>query len=790
MLDPSTTESRSHTRLLTVLVAFAMLMLAGLVLGRLSAYGIWDPWELSVADAARKLGEAKTGSAPSQLFSLKLIASAFSAVATREWAGRLPIAIAGIATLLCGFLWALRFAGTRAATLSVLVLGTTPLFLLHSRQMLGGTPTFLASTLVMLGASGACLTTARKGHGAGTRGVFLAIMLGGAFMGLYSGGAMLTIVPALGAVTLTFLFLHGTGEDLPGAHRIMGWLSVALGVIVTAIVARTVWQHAAEPSVWIGGAPLDDAPPTFERVIEHLFHGFAPWSAVVPVALGSLLTIDDPRSERSAIKLAVVLWAVLGYAAQTLFLSSYGLAPFPAPVALAVAVGIWLDDVSRTKRSYWPETLIVLLLVGLLIRDFALYPVSPLGSLELSAVKLPEAFNPKKAWSAVLGAFALGVGLFAIATPDRDRLDLKAPYHLVRTAWQKSLSHKLWLVALALALVGMLVFGGVAVLAAERAHLTTIARRVGLGMGGFVIAAPIAVAGGQMAYHLCRFLAPVRVAPMVVGALIVGAYTSQWFLPQVSEQFSPRGVFDAYNKLGQPNEPLAQHRVEGRAAAYYARGDVKEIAARAELLDFLAAGGRRWAAFPSEDLADVDVAFRKRTQRHLFVASEPTARVTLAASLPVAGATDHNPLTRFVMSTPPKVQYPVNGVFEDRVELVGYNLELPGKDHVGAGQTFHVSWIWRVLKPNLGTYKIFVHLDGPDQRLNGDHEPVDGRYPVRLWDLGDVIVDRQELSVPATYPSGVYTLYVGFYRGESRLKVAQGPKDEANRLRAGTVRIR
>jgi len=790
MLDPSTTESgaRGPTRLSLSLAALAMLVLASLVFVRLSAYGIWDPWELSVADAARKLGETKGDGQPAHLFVLKLISGAFSAVGTREWAGRLPIALSGILTLLFGFLWALRFANARAATLSVLVLGTTPLFLLHSRQMLGGTPTFLAATLVMLGASGACLTGARKGHGTTTRSVFLLIMLVGAGMGLFSGGALLTSLPALGAVALTFLFLHGLGEDLEPSQRTVGLLCVALGLSLTAIVAHAVWQHAAEASVWIGGAPLDDAPPTFERVIEHVFHGFAPWSALLPVALGSLLTIDDVRSERSALKLSIMLWAILSYAAQTLFLSSYGSAPFPAPVALAVAVGLWLDDVSRTKRTYWPETLISLLLVGLLIRDFALYPASPLGSLELSAVKLPDTFNPKKAWIAVLSAFALGLGLFAIATPDRSRLELKAPYRGLRTAWQKSPSHKLWLVVLALSAVGMLVYGAVAALGVVR--VSTIARRVGMGLGGFVIIAPIAIAVGQLVYHLSRFLAPLRVAPMIVGAFAVGAYTSQWFLPQVSEQFSPRGVFDAYNKLGQPSEPLAQHRVEGRAAAYYARGEVKEIAARSELIDFLVGDGRRWAAFPMEDLADIDVSFRKRTQRHLFIASEPSARVALAASTPVTGATNHNPLARFVMNTAPKVQYPVDGRFEDRVELVGYNLILPGKDHVGAGQTFTVEWVWRVLKANLGTYKVFVHLDGPEQRLNGDHEPVDGRYPVRLWDLGDVIVDRQELSVPATYPSGVYTLYVGFYRGESRLKVAQGPKDEANRLRAGTVRIR
>jgi hypothetical protein len=75
-------------------------------------------------------------------------------------------------------------------------------------------------------------------------------------------------------------------------------------------------------------------------------------------------------------------------------------------------------------------------------------------------------------------------------------------------------------------------------------------------------------------------------------------------------------------------------------------------------------------------------------------------------------------------------------------------------------------------------------------RIHGDHDPVDGHYPVRMWDVGDVIVDRQRLEVPASYPGGDYTIYMGFYSGDTRLIVKDGPKDDANRVRAGVLRIR
>jgi hypothetical protein len=83
-----------------------------------------------------------------------------------------------------------------------------------------------------------------------------------------------------------------------------------------------------------------------------------------------------------------------------------------------------------------------------------------------------------------------------------------------------------------------------------------------------------------------------------------------------------------------------------------------------------------------------------------------------------------------------------------------------------------------------------VHIDAHGLRLNGDHVPVDGRYPTELWEKGDVIVDRQELTVPANYRIGDYVMYVGLFSGSKRLEVKSGPEDGANRVNAGTLRVR
>jgi len=67
---------------------------------------------------------------------------------------------------------------------------------------------------------------------------------------------------------------------------------------------------------------------------------------------------------------------------------------------------------------------------------------------------------------------------------------------------------------------------------------------------------------------------------------------------------------------------------------------------------------------------------------------------------------------------------------------------------------------------------------------------VNGRYPTQLWETGDVILDTQELTVPANYPVGDYAMYVGFFSGSKRLDVKSGPDDGDDRVNAGVLRVR
>jgi hypothetical protein len=92
-----------------------------------------------------------------------------------------------------------------------------------------------------------------------------------------------------------------------------------------------------------------------------------------------------------------------------------------------------------------------------------------------------------------------------------------------------------------------------------------------------------------------------------------------------------------------------------------------------------------------------------------------------------------------------------------------------------------------------GDWKIFIHFDGPGHRFHGDHDPLGGKFKTRFWSAGTYITDPYV--VPANHtsrigtPVGRYNVWMGFFRGESRMTVLQGPKDNTNRLRLGVIQV-
>ena len=294
-----------------------------------------------------------------------------------------------------------------------------------------------------------------------------------------------------------------------------------------------------------------------------------------------------------------------------------------------------------------------------------------------------------------------------------------------------------------------------------------------------------------------------RVLPICVGGLVFGAYFALGFMPELSRHLSPRDVFETYNTLRGPDEVLGEFQAGGRAGGYYTDGEVRTLESLDRVVSFLTEAGdtRVWAVFPADQLVEVNQRYRTQTQEHLFVADARNARMLLATNQPIEGRDNENVIARSVLRELPRPpQHPMNVSFGGKVELIGYDLELPAGESVGPSQSFAVTWYWRALQPNIGGYKIFLHIDGHGKRLNGDHDPVEERYPVSRWQAGDIVLDRQELDVGADYPPGNYTMWIGFYAGSSRLPLTELSactvnqrercKDTANRLNAGQLVVR
>ena len=129
---------------------------------------------------------------------------------------------------------------------------------------------------------------------------------------------------------------------------------------------------------------------------------------------------------------------------------------------------------------------------------------------------------------------------------------------------------------------------------------------------------------------------------------------------------------------------------------------------------------------------------------------------------------------------------PLDADLGDGVRLLG--VDLPAE--LKAGGEAPVTWYFEARDRVDGEWRVFVHVEGPG-RFQGDHEPVDGAYPVARWQKGQLIADRQSLKVPPATRPGEYVVYAGLWSPKTRqnMPVAGAKNDGKNRVRVGTVKV-
>jgi 4-amino-4-deoxy-L-arabinose transferase-like glycosyltransferase len=404
----------------------------------LSKSGLWDPYELNVADLSRRIalnlyhasGLALEG-ADSSLPHLNdlgrpqlpfsSIAVGFKLFGLHEWAGRLPLAIWGLGGVLATYAFVARFFDRRAAAYAAVALSTMPLYFVQARSMLGDVCTMAGLAMAFGGLAVAAFD--RGDRQAPTPFVRRLPWLGMAAVGLFAGfesrGGLLGLgVPLLG-VGLAWVAARVAGPVRPSRDvvgDVVGAVSLVGGVFVAVMAARAIAApDTRDLNLW-AGAMFHQQPkyPTFDFYIASIGHALAPWSAFVPFAFGRLLLtppgLAGAEAERESLgRLAVLVASAVALAAHGYLAARIDLVAFSGPALCAVACAVAIRDFERGAHASIAVGLGTLVLAAVLHHDFHELPDKAYQAFGVTGATFPESFKNTalNLWWVVLGGFAL-----------------------------------------------------------------------------------------------------------------------------------------------------------------------------------------------------------------------------------------------------------------------------------------------------------------------------------------------------------------------------------------------
>ena len=815
--------------------------------------GIWDPHELKVAELSRRiactllgaselalegasndvpaLGELASGQLP-----YTSIAMGFAVFGLQEWAGRLPLVLWGLLGVVATAGLVARFADRTAAAFAALALSTMPLFYLHARTMLGDIVTLASAAVAVAGL--AIATFDQTGSPTDRfrlvgRLLWCLVGVGGLAAGYAARGVLVGVaIPTLGvgvswAVCLgsRHRVLDRTGNVCGGSALLLG--TAALGIGLYALSAAAEEQE----HLWtLVGAAVNPQPhiPTFDYVIQQLGHGLYPWSALIPVAMGILCrepfgVVGTVRERELVLRVIVLTVSGVGFGIYATLIRSVGPLPFGSVFALAAIVALALRDYDRGAPSSRTAAMLVAAIAIILIADFRSFPDRTLAAFAVAPTKFPESFKPVA--DALIVGSSLGLGIVIVSLIEQtpaERSPLRGDEYL---AWLRAL-HQAYrgnllfgMLVIEAALVGLRVVSWLSSKGLRLGQLEPIgslARPLvhwGWAVLPVVVLAPLA---GLLLRDACRALYDrtrvTRAVGAVVGMVACGATLSLGYYPALASQLSPKQVFNAYRELARPGEKLASVGVASAAANYYTGQGVATFSEARAGFRWLTQGGeeRRWMVIRQKDLAELNSLYRRGTASaagerlkildagrapgagNLPVLDARSSEILLVSNLLREGERDQNPFREWVLSERPSPARAVDANFGGQLEAIGWEVRTDRGQAVEAfvpGQSYTFCIYYEVVRPISGNWETFIHIEGHQRRFNGDHKTLGGRYPLRLWRVGDFIADIHRFRLDPNFAPGRYQVYYGLFVGSRRLEVTRGRHDH-DRLRAGTISVR
>ena len=137
----------------------------------------------------------------------------------------------------------------------------------------------------------------------------------------------------------------------------------------------------------------------------------------------------------------------------------------------------------------------------------------------------------------------------------------------------------------------------------------------------------------------------------------------------------------------------------------------------------------------------------------------------------------------------PTPRYAANADLDGKVVFLGMDVDpLPAE----AGKDLKLTQYWKVVAAPGDGWKTFTHVEGPGKQgyVNADHVPIQGKYPVGSWKGGDIIRDIHTVKLPDGWSYPVVEVYVGLWRGSSRMPIKTGAHDNEGRLLAASIPVR
>lgn len=657
-----------------VLLALAALTTAASLFAVLGAGGIWDPYELGVAELSRRiavavfgadglalhdalntvptLGEIGRGELP-----FTSIAVGFRLFGLSAWAGRLPLAVWGLVGVVALFVLLARLVDRAAAAFGALALSTMPLYFAQARTILGDIVLMSALALAVSGLALAAFDGSPARPAKKLWVLWVVTGLAGLVAGFMTRGILIGVaVPAL-AVGAAWGLSRTTGagpndrlRDIAGAASALIGLA-ALGAGAWAL--KTALGPNAGYSVLLGtAAHSEPLPSTHDVVIHQLGHALFPWSALVPLAVGGLLRSPPGNSgggSERALRAVLLMTVAFAFVSQTLLAPYLGALPFSAVFALAASAGVFLRDMERGARTSPVQAVVSVAVAVLLFLDYQRLPEAMLSAFCVEDAALPSSFQPTGSRLLLASTSLVAIVTLFSLMDSESRPRFEIAEYLAWPNYLRRARRGWWVTGLLVAEVALGILSLVLWLSHKYFRWSALeslpaSTRLSVQYGwlilpGVLLVLPLACLLGRDVFRALYAVegsarpseailaepAPsstrgalsdalrwrlTRAGGVAIAFSVAGLLLSLAYFPKLLSHLSPETVVDRYRQLSRSGEPLGMVGMSPTAASYLVGHQVPTFPGDLGAFHWLTAGGRRWLVIRESDLPQLNFRYR------------------------------------------------------------------------------------------------------------------------------------------------------------------------------------